>query len=114
MHLIKHGLLIISLALLAACEKAPQTAAEPAPPVASNPAPENVPAVATPAQETAAPVSPLAETIPPTIPSVEKAMDTPSAATITCQTGCTYMNCPPPLGTKKCCKLVSGVYKACL
>lgn len=114
MHLIKHGLLIMSLTLLAACEKAPQTAAEPASPVASNPAPANAPAVATPVQEAAAPASPITETAPPTIPSVEKAMDTPSAAVAACKTGCVLMNCPPPIGPKKCCKLVSGVYQACL
>lgn len=119
MHLIKRSLLIVSLALLAACEKAPETAAESAPPVASNPAPANVPAVVTPAQEAAAPAAtapalPITEVAPPSIPSVEKAIDTQATTEIACKTGCTFMNCPPPIGPKRCCQFVSGTYKACL
>ena len=30
-----------------------------------------------------------------------------------CAVGCVYMACPPPGGSKSCCKLTGGVYKAC-
>lgn len=36
-----------------------------------------------------------------------------SAGTLSCQTGCTLMNCPPPSGPVVCCHKTAQGYQAC-
>lgn len=110
MRLIQIGLLAFIVTLSAACQKTPETqepVAAPAP-VAEMPAAPATPVVVEPA------ASPLPEATPPTIQAVDNVVKPEAAAVAACPTGCVLMNCPPPIGPKKCCKLVSGIYKSCL